>query len=226
MKDKGFTLIELIVAMGIGSVVLLMISLMLVRGTSLFREENDVINVQNDYQLIRNQLDQIIMEAKTLIIEKQGDDIIIYTGDIDGGVGRTFLTTNKTTERVIVYEDISNTIYMASDYASARTEGNVISDLVAKFNIEIDPSCIKEKTVEGTVVKYCINPVRVNVEIGLAKKKKNQGNASQNTPVEFDVSSKYTINLRNKLDKISIYTTANANASLSGLENVISYEVK
>ena len=83
MNNKGFSLIELVIAMGISSIVLLMVSIMLVRGTSIYREENDDVNMRNDYQLIRNQLDQAIMEAKSLVIETQGNDIIIYTGDIN-----------------------------------------------------------------------------------------------------------------------------------------------
>ena len=82
MKNKGFSLIELIVALAVGSIVLLMVGAMLVRGTSMFRTENDEVNMRNDYQVIRNQLDQTLMEAKTVIIEKQevaeqaDDDIV------------------------------------------------------------------------------------------------------------------------------------------------------
>ena len=58
MRNKGFSLIELVVALGIGSIVLLMVSVMLVRGTGLFRSENNEVNMRNDYQILRNQLDQ------------------------------------------------------------------------------------------------------------------------------------------------------------------------
>ena len=113
MRNKGFSLIELVVALGIGSIVLLMVSVMLVRGTSLFRSENNEVNMRNDYQILRNQLDQTLMEAKTLIIEKQEvadqavDDIVIYTGEIDlESENRSFVLSGaQTTEKVIFYDE-------------------------------------------------------------------------------------------------------------------------
>lgn len=217
MKNRGFTLIELMVAMGIGSVVLLLIATMLVRGTSLFRTENDEINVQNDYQIIRNQVDQVLMEAKTLVIEYQGDDTIIYTGYLETGINRGFSTTNKTTERVIVYDNDKNTLYIGGDYATAKNPGNMISNMVANFTINIDSSCIKQELVEGANVDYCVNPVRVKLNIDMKVKADQTNN---------DISSEYSINLRNKLTKIDIYTTTDANDALGGLDNVTSYEVK
>lgn len=216
MKNKGFTLIELVVAMGVGSIVLLMVSVMLVRGTSLFHEENDEVNVRNDYQIIRNQLDQALMEAKVLIIEEQGNDedkdIIIYTGELDKST-REFSAVSKTTEKIITYDIDKKTLYISSSYAEHKSEGNMISDTVEKFDIKLDPTCAKKETVAGVEVTYYVNPLRVNITLELLHKKS-------------DISSKYTVNLRNKIKETVKYITAGETELLNSATNVQVFKVK
>lgn len=213
MRNKGFSLIEFLVAMGIGSIVLLMVSIILVRGTGLFRTQNDEVNMRNDYQIIRNQLDEAIMEAKILIVEEQGEDIIIYTGDINRNT-RELVATNKTTEKVITYDKSENSIYISGTYADHLSEGNIISDMVTGFSIKLD-DCSKrvEKDSTGKDVEYYVNPVRVNIRLKLEQEKS-------------DVDYSYSVNLRNRLKEIVLYKTLDKNAILSSEPNVKSYKVK
>lgn len=213
MRNKGFSLIEFLVAMGIGSIVLLMVSIILVRGTGLFRTQNDEVNMRNDYQIIRNQLDEAIMEAKILIVEEQGEDIIIYTGDINRNT-RELVATNKTTEKVITYDKSENSIYISGTYADHLSEGNIISDMVTSFSIKLDDSSKRvEKDSTGKDVEYYVNPVRVNIRLKLEQEKS-------------DVDYSYSVNLRNRLKEIVLYKTLDKNAILSSEPNVKSYKVK
>ena len=205
MKNKGFTLVELMVAMAIGTVVLLMVSVMLVRGTSLFREENDEVNMRNDYQVIRNQIDQAIMEAKSLVVERRetidGDILIIYTGEINSN--RSFASTDVTTEKVIIYVEYSNTLYICPEYNFGSSfpddipEGNIISTDIEKFDISIDESCVRNEVVDGFTTEYYVNPLRVQIELKL-KKMRNNGKKD------------FTINLRNRIKEVVDYTTNSA----------------
>ena len=205
MKNKGFTLVELMVAMAIGTVVLLMVSVMLVRGTSLFREENDEVNMRNDYQVIRNQVDQAIMEAKSLVVERRsttdGDILIIYTGDIN--TNRSFASAERTTEKVIIYVEYKNTLYICPEYNFGSNfpneipEGNMISTDVEKFDISIDESCIREEVVEGVTTEYYVDPLRVKIELKL-EKTRNDGKKD------------FTINLRNRIKEVVDYTTSSS----------------
>ena len=206
MRNKGFSLIELVVALGIGSIVLLMVSVMLVRGTGLFRSENNEVNMRNDYQILRNQLDQTLMEAKTLIIEKQEvadqavDDIVIYTGEIDlESENRSFVLPGaQTTEKVIFYDVSENSLYIANSYDalynSALDEGKLsegykISDIVTDFSIDFisdETTTRTEIDRDGSTKTYYVNPVRVSITLALENGERN------------DVASSFTVNLRNR----------------------------
>ena len=217
MNNKGFSLIELIIAMAVGSIVLLLVATMLTRGTSLFREQSDEVNMRNDYQVLRNQLDQIIMEAKTLIVEKQGDDIIIYTGDVkkDSDV-REFTTAiaDRTTERVITYDKSENSIYISGQYSERLLKGNLISDMVADFDIELDDSSKKvELNAMGVEETYYVNPLRINITLELKEK-------------DRDINSDFSLNLRNRITEIELYTTIDDTQLLNATEGVERYVVK
>lgn len=217
MNNKGFSLIELIIAMAIGAVILLLVATMLTRGTSLFREQSDEVNMRNDYQILRNQFDQIIMEAKTLIVEKQGDDIIIYTGDVKkDSLTRDFTTAlaDRTTERVITYDKSENSIYISGQYSERLLTGNLISDIVTEFNIELDDASKKVVTNEmGLEETYYVNPLRVNITLELKEK-------------DRDVNSNFSLNLRNRLSEVVYYTTSDDTQLLNAADSVEKYVVK
>lgn len=217
MNNKGFSLIELIIAMAIGSVVLLLVATMLTRGTSLFREQSDEVNMRNDYQVLRNQLDQIIMEAKTLIVEKQGEDIIIYTGDVKKDtLNREFTTAlaDRTTEKVITYDKSENSIYISGQYSERMLTGNLISDMVVDFDIELDDTSKKVVTNEvGIEETYYVNPLRINITLELKEK-------------DRDVNSDFSLNLRNRLNEVVYYTTADDTQLLNAAGSIEKYVVK
>lgn len=219
MKNKGFSLIELIVALAVGSIVLLMVGVMLVRGTSMFRTENDEVNMRNDYQIIRNQIDQVLMEAKMLTIEKQGNSLVIYTGEINLDT-REFTTTSKTTERIITYNSDNKTLYISGTYADHVSEGNVISTMVEDFDISLDESSKRTVDGGGTEEIYYVNPLKINISLSIANKK---------STVDYD----YTLSLRNRLKgkdaedkKIFFYETVSDEIELKEELLVESYMVK
>lgn len=234
MRNKGFSLIELVVALGIGSIVLLMVSVMLVRGTGLFRSENNEVNMRNDYQILRNQLDQTLMEAKTLIIEKQEvadqavDDIVIYTGEIDlESENRSFVLSGaQTTEKVIFYDVSENSLYIANSYDalynSALDEGKLsegykISDIVTDFSIDFisdETTTRTEIDRDGSTKTYYVNPVRVSITLALENGEKN------------DVASSFTVNLRNRLSHIATYKNAGGIKAKLSSQTVTEYNVK
>ena len=212
MRNKGFSLIELVVALGIGSIVLLMVSVMLVRGTSLFRSENNEVNMRNDYQILRNQLDQTLMEAKTLIIEKQEvadqavDDIVIYTGEID-----------LESENSLYIANSYDALYNSALDEGKLSEGYKISDIVTDFSIDFisdETTTRTEIDRDGSTKTYYVNPVRVSITLALENGEKN------------DVASIFTVNLRNRLGHIATYKNVGGIKAKLSSQTVTEYNVK
>ena len=232
MRNKGFSLVELVVAMGIGSLVLLMISIILVRGTNLFRAENNEVNMRNDYQIIRNQLDETIMEAKSLVVEyinipdEYDYDIVIYTGAIDTTIReRSFILDGpQTTEKVIYYDASENSIYIATSFeglfdsldSGNLLEGNKICDIVSEFDFDVvsdDTTMGVDIDIEGNEIEYYLNPIRATITLGLESKKS-------------EVSSTYEVNLRNKIKELAFYDNYDGIVAVLDSQTVIKYKVK
>ena len=232
MKNKGFSLVELVVALGIGSLVLLMVSIILVRGTNLFRAENNEVNMRNDYQIIRNQLDETIMEAKSLVVEyinipdEYDYDIVIYTGAIDTTIReRSFILDGpQTTEKVIYYDASENSIYIATSFeglfdsldSGNLLEGNKICDIVSEFDFDVvsdDTTMGVDIDIEGNEIEYYLNPIRATITLGLESKKS-------------EVSSTYEVNLRNKIKELAFYDNYDGITTVLDSQTVIKYKVK
>lgn len=216
MNNKGFTLIELLVAVAVSSIVLLMLSFMLVQGTKMFSKENEDINVQYDCQIVRNQLDEALMEAKTLVIVDAGDDIIIYTGDVDESDNHLAAesTGNVTTERIITYDSSEGILYLSASYDYAVTEGSILCESVTDFAITLNEGCLREEEKEGGVKEtYYVNPLSVNIEFTIS---------GDNGDVESDMS----VRIRNILKEVVTYRTDSRDTLLSDAASVESVKVK
>ncbi len=201
MDNKGFSLIELLVTIAISGIVLLMISFMLVQGTNLFKSENEEIDIQNEVQIVRNQLSEAIMGAKSLVIVDAGEDLVIYTGSVDESNNRLVAETSGaggvsavTTERIITYDKSEQKLYISSAYASATAEGNLLSEWVTDMNISIDDKCKKVSGTGDDEEIYYVNPLSVKVDITLAYGK-------EESDVNIDVR------VRNVLKELALYTT-------------------
>ena len=119
-NNRGFSLIELLVAIAISGVVILMISFIMVQGTTLFKGESEVIDIQGELQIVRNQISEALMGAKSVVVVDAGDDIIIYTGAVDPETNMLVAenngdggTSTVTTERIITYDSSEKSLYIS-----------------------------------------------------------------------------------------------------------------
>lgn len=175
MDNKGFSLIELLVTIAVSGIVVLMISFMLVQGTNLFKNENEEIDIQNEVQIIRNQIAEVVMEAKTIVIVEAGEDIVIYTGSVNESNNYLIAETAGedgasavTTERIITYDRSEHKLYISSTQASAVAEGNMLSDCVVDMDISINDKCMRVTGEGETEEKYYVNPLSVDLKFKLA----------------------------------------------------------
>lgn len=220
MDNKGFSLIELLVTIAVSSIILLMISFMLVQGTKLFKSENEEIDIQNEVQIVRNQITEVIMEAKSIVIVEAGEDIVIYTGSVNdsnnclvaetaGADGSSAVTT----ERIITYDRSEHKIYISSTHASAVAEGNMLSDCVVDMDISINDKCMKHTGEGETQEKYYVNPLSVDLEFKLAC-------GSEETDMNVSVR------VRNILNEVIIYKTDGTDTLLINATGKQAYKVK
>lgn len=220
MDNKGFSLIELLVTIAISGIVLLMISFMLVQGTNLFKNENEQIDIQNEAQIVRNQLSEAFMEAKSLVIVKAGEDLIIYTGSVATESNRLAAETSGadgasavTTERIITYDKSEHKLYISSAYDSAVAEGNLLSEWVMDMDITIDDKCMKVTGEGDDKEEYYVNPLSVNISFNLTCGK-------QESDISMDVR------IRNILKEVALYTTDSRTTLLLNATGKQVYRVK
>ncbi len=82
LNNRGFSLIELIVAMAIAGVVSILIASLMTNSSKWFSTESTKSILQNELQDVTEQLNTAFMEATGIRIEKDGEVTYIYTGHI------------------------------------------------------------------------------------------------------------------------------------------------
>ena len=100
LNNRGFSLIELIVAMAIAGVVSILIASLMTNSSKWFSTESTKSILQNELQDVTEQLNTAFMEATGIRIEKDGEVTYIYTGEYDDSLGNWKNPTGS--ERVII----------------------------------------------------------------------------------------------------------------------------
>lgn len=97
-KNKGFTLVELMVAIALSSLVISMIAILMGNVSRSYRIANGKISLQMEAQTIMNQLNHMIMEANNVVFSDiDGDsdnDLTIYQKDKGYTITITFDSIN------------------------------------------------------------------------------------------------------------------------------------
>jgi prepilin-type N-terminal cleavage/methylation domain-containing protein len=213
MNNKGFSLVEVLVALAVSSVVIVMIGALMSNGSFLFKSENNKINLQNELQMVDSFVSETMLEAKALHVVAWYDNMarvsttLVYTGDRNSSmellpVAPTNYYENKeyrpeqpsiSTERILTFVQTGGKqgLYISQQFATVGniSKGRLISGAVTNFKVGIDSSC-ESKDKDGN---FCYkNPIVLIVTVEVTdgdKTKKEQ----------------YLYSLRNKLEEITIY---------------------
>lgn len=219
-KNSGFSLIELLVTIAVSGLVILMISFIMLQGTTLFKGENEVIDIQSEIQIIRNQLTETLMSAKEITVVKADKDIVIYTGDVDESNNRLVAETSGvdgksgvTTERIITYVDGKDSVYISSNLGTSESLGSLISNYVTSMDIVVNEGC---KKIDDSGKEYYTNPLSIDIKLRLV-----QGEQSADVNV--------SVKVRNILTELTFYTASSRTQLLGSIvneQNVRKYKVK
>lgn len=95
--NKGTSLVELVIALMISSIVILMIIFFLNSTSKYFRRTNDDVNLQMEAQTIINQLSNLIMEAEYMEAEgeEEGNHYMMEYIDSEDRIRYIFKHINK-----------------------------------------------------------------------------------------------------------------------------------
>lgn len=206
LNNKGFSLVEILVALAIASIVATLIMSLITSGTGFYNKQSNSIDLQNELQETSNKVSDALMEATQLEITDDGSILVIKTGDFSDD-------DSKVKPKCIVwvkpYGDNNGSLYVMDTEVPASfddaVEGYCMSKYVEDFSIKIDDSCLKLDE-EGNVQidalgnKIYSQPVMFNISIKV----------SNNNEEKHDSK---TITLRNKIDKL-VYMGKELNISL------------
>ena len=207
LNNKGFTLIEILVALAVSGIVVVMIAALMTNGSFLFKSENTKINLQNELQMIDSFLTETVLEAKALYISEDANKVQVYTGEKDAAgqlipverpvydADATTVAPVITTERILTYakSDEKRGVYITKSFVSvdSLSKGYLISSCVTEFDVTVDDSCIALDDDGNTYYK---NPIVLNVKVVVSDADKTK-------------TQIFTYKLRNPLSKISISGT-------------------
>ncbi len=217
-NNKGFSLIELLVAIGVSGVVILMISFIMVQGTTLFKGENEVIDIQGEIQIVRNQITEALMGAKSVVVVEAKDGVVIYTGEVDKESNRLKAETSGpsdtnevTTERIITYVKATKSLYISSTKQDAVSEGSLVSNYVTDIKVEFNDD--NAKKLDNGSIDYYRNPFSVNLTLTLE-------HGEQQSDLNIDVR------VRNILTQVSKYEATQISKVLKDATKESIYKVK
>ncbi len=212
LNNKGMSLVELLIAITIASVVSMLIIVMMTEGTSMFRKESSNIDLQNEVQVVKNHLTDTFMEAKEIHLVKSGDEIRIYTGAVDTttnalkaeGSGESY------TDSILTYTD--NKLYITGTYMETIPDGYLLSENILEFDIDIATTPLSEETLvlnedgsHNVVTKnYYEGPISIKLTLTVGTEDKNK---------EMELP----IKIRNDIDVYNIYEVGSLDSYLSGV---------
>ncbi len=82
INNKGLTLVELMIAMAIATIVIGSITYFMATSTKSYRKANDEITLQIEAQTILNQLNELIIEAYNVKMDNTTNTLTIFRGDM------------------------------------------------------------------------------------------------------------------------------------------------
>ena len=147
-QNKGFSLAELLVALAVGSVVILIIGAFITQGTRFFNRQSNSINLQNELQELSNVISDTLQEASYLDLNKTGGAekaFSILTGKKDVVDGVTQFVSVTGTERDIEWEE-GKPLYIFDSVAGSEVDsedmaGYEYSNHITKIRVSIDDKC-------------------------------------------------------------------------------------
>lgn len=197
MKDnnKGLSLVEIIVAIAIGSIVLTAVMLLIVQGVKSYRTQSTKASLQNDVNIALNQISDNIMEGTCLTISNLTNS--------EGDVYTSYFQIKE--NMYYVYEPEEEILYL-SETPTKGAASSVLCENVENFDVSILDYSIMvgaDNKIQGMT-----NPIQLRVYIKVAK-------------LDDSREAHRTISMRNDLSKIQLIVEGMEDTNV----NIVGYDI-
>lgn len=189
-NNKGFTLIEVLVALAVSSVVITIVIAFISQGSRFYKTQSNTINLQNELQETSNVITDALQEATYLKITSNNNALSVYTGSYKIVEGKKLFINEKGSSRYILRDGSGIYIYDKADmqYITDKDKpGYRYSDNIEAITVSINDKC-KTKVGDSKVITQ---PVMLDVYIKV----------THNDTSRFENK---TITLRNKIQSLEI----------------------
>lgn len=203
-NNKGFTLIEVLVALAVSSVVITIVIAFISQGSRFYKTQSNTINLQNELQETSNVITDALQEATYLKITSNNNALSVYTGSYKIVEGKKLFINEKGSSRYILRDGSGIYIYDKADmqYITDKDKpGYRYSNNIEAITVSINDKC-KTKVGDSKVITQ---PVMLDVYIKV----------THNDTSRFENK---TITLRNKIQSLeingAIYTLGSSDSQL------------
>ncbi len=199
-NNKGFSLVELLIAMAVSSIVLTALVLLVSQSVRSYSKQTSLAQIQSDADVVLNQISKSILEADIIYIDKTDAYVKFYTKMVDD-------TSDPTNPKHIkwgyYYDKSEKKLYYTDDTLSKKSEA---CDYVEDFDVKISKSNFDLK--DGHIIETLPSNPEISVSISLKRMKS-----------ERTVTREYMS--RNKIgDKITLPKTTGGEVTLKATGTV------
>jgi len=172
-KNKGLTLVELIVAIAISVIVFGSIISFLLVSTNLFKNSNTETNIQNEAQLTSNRLHDMLVDASAGVAYYVGSNVKVYNDTDDTAESKKLYIydwdedanggsdNSKVTVYCITFDraakELQYSFYQyVADETEPTVESNILAQYVTDFKMQLYDPDSTTNTISSNQVKYQI----------------------------------------------------------------------
>lgn len=190
LNNKAFSLVEILVAVAISSIVFLIIGTFISSGTRFFNKQNTSVNLQSDLQEVSNKITDALMEATSINITETSDYIMVVTGDFakyeEGSL--------KNQPKTILWKKADKKIYifdksvMPNKISDDADKGYCLSEYVSNLSIQFDESNTQVENSGENAIRKAAKPYIFNVALTVTSRNSSMSD-SKTTKIRNSLSS-------------------------------------
>lgn len=158
--NKGFSLVELLIAIAISSIVLMALVMLITQAVRSYTKQTALAQIQSDADISLNQMSKNILEATEIRIEKLNNgDVTIYTNKVIEKKNNVEVGI----EWGYYYESSTQQLWYTN---SNKSEMSLVCDNVTSFDVRISKDSIELDT--ATIKSIDRNP-QIVISLGLQR---------------------------------------------------------